>query len=377
MPTVEERYAAATAYVRRAIAVVEGRGVLYSVDPVTGVVEWFAGKTKTEVPRNELGHVEERWWHAKSDEERAKIAREAELLGDRVQETLAGAPQDRQRTNLAHGEKPTSTPPTTYSGEFAAQAGELWDKAGRVVDEAASVGKWLVVGGGIIVGWQLITYLRERGKQRQGGASIERSLNRNLVRMAQGRNGKRAARTVAFEDTELHTWFERDRAHVELRDRRTGGTIVEWWDEDVHQAIEDGFLPSRWNEAAAHRAAFDYAKEMGLLVGRRDAAGTRKAQRYPLQLTKGEIEALFFLRGRYGSAREFLDALEPLDDSADQALGGEFGRGAGPYRFQIRAAAVRKTLRATKGDGGDYGAIPNLRSPSVDWVLSEERRQSP
>ena len=42
--------------------------------------------------------------------------------------------------------------------------------------------------------------------------------------------------------TKLHTWFERGRAHVELRDSRTDKTIVEWRDEAVDEAIVDGFL---------------------------------------------------------------------------------------------------------------------------------------
>lgn len=48
------------------------------------------------------------------------------------------------------------------------------------------------------------------------------------------------------ENFKLTTWFERDRQHVEVVDaaieRRT---IIEWWDEDVTQAIEDGFLNHR------------------------------------------------------------------------------------------------------------------------------------
>ena len=53
MATAEERYAAATAYVRRAVSTVEARGIAYAIDPVTGLVEWYAGRTKTEAPRNE------------------------------------------------------------------------------------------------------------------------------------------------------------------------------------------------------------------------------------------------------------------------------------------------------------------------------------
>jgi len=58
-----------------------------------------------------------------------------------------------------------------------------------------------------------------------------------------------------------HTWFERDRAHVELRNEDTDETIAEWWDEAVHEAVEDGYLnPRDW-----HGSAVAYAKLIGLL----------------------------------------------------------------------------------------------------------------
>lgn len=66
---------------------------------------------------------------------------------------------------------------------------------------------------------------------------------------------------VSEEATEIHTWFERDRAHVELRSKLTDQTIVEWWDEAVNQAVEDGFLnPKDW-----HTSAYEYAKGRGML----------------------------------------------------------------------------------------------------------------
>jgi hypothetical protein len=61
---------------------------------------------------------------------------------------------------------------------------------------------------------------------------------------------------------ELHTWFERDRAHVELRDADTDETIIEWWDDDVREAIEDGFL----NPKDFKASAIEYAKHIGILT---------------------------------------------------------------------------------------------------------------
>jgi len=65
-------------------------------------------------------------------------------------------------------------------------------------------------------------------------------------------------------DTELETWFERDRAHVELREKGNGATIIGWWDDAVHEAVEDGFLVMGRGDRALHESAFDYAVQLGL-----------------------------------------------------------------------------------------------------------------
>ena len=74
---------------------------------------------------------------------------------------------------------------------------------------------------------------------------------------------KRAGIVTALpiEQTQLNTWFERDRQHVALLDARNDETIVEWWDETVSEAIEDGFLTSR----NLHGSAYEYAASVGLL----------------------------------------------------------------------------------------------------------------
>lgn len=69
-------------------------------------------------------------------------------------------------------------------------------------------------------------------------------------------------------NTAIETWFERDRQYVGLYPVDDEGkpdtnqkAIVEWWDEDVSQAVEDGFLdPRDW-----HGSALDYAKHLGLI----------------------------------------------------------------------------------------------------------------
>ena len=71
-----------------------------------------------------------------------------------------------------------------------------------------------------------------------------------------------------LQNTTLETWFERDRAHVALISRN-GKTLIEWWDEDVNQAIEDGFLSDKGfimgreiDPAPLHRSAFEYWKSL-------------------------------------------------------------------------------------------------------------------
>ncbi len=81
-----------------------------------------------------------------------------------------------------------------------------------------------------------------------------------------------AVSALPIDDTRIDTWFERDRAHVALVDVRTDRPIVEWWDDEVSQAIEDGFLDggafilgrlTRPNRL--HESAYEFAANIGLL----------------------------------------------------------------------------------------------------------------
>jgi hypothetical protein len=44
------------------------------------------------------------------------------------------------------------------------------------------------------------------------------------------------------DDVEIHKWFERDRQHIEVRDKKTQETVAEWWDEAVSEMVESGFF---------------------------------------------------------------------------------------------------------------------------------------
>ena len=61
--------------------------------------------------------------------------------------------------------------------------------------------------------------------------------------------------------TRVYTWFERDRAHIEVRSD-SGETVWEAWDESVHELFEDGFLVPGDLEASA----IDYCQYLGLVT---------------------------------------------------------------------------------------------------------------
>src|SRR5258706_16112375 len=101
MATVEQRYGTAHEYVNRAVRQVEAGAVhtWASILPPVFATEVYAGRLKTEEVKNELRRIEERWLRAGTDIERARVARDAELLADRTEENLPGAPTDWKRTN--------------------------------------------------------------------------------------------------------------------------------------------------------------------------------------------------------------------------------------------------------------------------------------
>lgn len=63
-------------------------------------------------------------------------------------------------------------------------------------------------------------------------------------------------------------WFERDRACLTL-ETPNGREIFSLWDDDVHQAIEDGFLPMprgpRPRDSEWQPCAVEYARSQGLI----------------------------------------------------------------------------------------------------------------
>jgi hypothetical protein len=195
MATVEDRYKAATAYVRRAIDAVKP-SAFYWINPVTGAASWYAGHEKTRVATSDLERIEDRWLLAKIDDERAKVARDAELLADRIQESLPGAPQDRVRTNLYAGEPQKKAEATSYLGEVSNTVGDAWNwlkkTASDASEKASTVEKWLVIGGGGLLAWKALDYLsaREHNRVRLAASDVDDELNTSLEEAAEQRDAQ-------------------------------------------------------------------------------------------------------------------------------------------------------------------------------------------
>lgn len=74
---------------------------------------------------------------------------------------------------------------------------------------------------------------------------------------------------TTIDDTTIAVWEERDRLHICLSRKSDDKTLVEWWDDDARQAIEDGFLCTKdailgrlgsnpRQGGSLHQSAFEY-----------------------------------------------------------------------------------------------------------------------
>jgi hypothetical protein len=182
MATIDDRYKAATAYVRRAINAAKPS----RLNPA----RYFGGDPTTPVG-NELAQLEARWLRAANDLDRAAAARDAELLADRTQENLPGAPQDRVRSNLFRGEQQRATPAPSYLQEVANQVVDDWhwltgqaSKTSDAADKVADVLTLVAIGGGILLAIKALDAVAPR----RDGAATAAELNRQLAIAADERD---------------------------------------------------------------------------------------------------------------------------------------------------------------------------------------------
>lgn len=181
MSTTVERYESARRYVERAVAAVEHEALTSSVVPVLDGFEWYGSRLRTETARNDRSRLEARWLRATTDKERVGIARDMELLADRVAESLPGAPQDWKRTNLGKNEAASATAKPSLSDELKAEAGSTWSTIeSQVARPATSILGWLAAGALAVGGWKLWQFVRsdEGGERRRLNRALERIVAR-------------------------------------------------------------------------------------------------------------------------------------------------------------------------------------------------------
>jgi len=75
------------------------------------------------------------------------------------------------------------------------------------------------------------------------------------------------------DEVELHTWCERDRLSIELRNKADDTTVAIWWDDDARQMFEDGFFKGgvptmSWERPSSEliESVMSYAEDMGILA---------------------------------------------------------------------------------------------------------------
>ncbi len=104
------------------------------------------------------------------------------------------------------------------------------------------------------------------------------------VRCKSGAPATDASNPIPINETKLSNGLTSNPKFVELEDRRNGKTIIDWWDDDVDDALEDGFL----RKGDLHGSAYQYARSLNLLPSRTE----NKGDSMPLQLTASDAALL-------------------------------------------------------------------------------------
>ncbi len=117
-----------------------------------------------------------------------------------------------------------------------------------------------------------------------------------------------------LEHTIIATHSECYNAHIDLQCKYSGDTIIEWRDDEVEQAVEDGFLDaSDW-----HGSALAQAEELGLIEEYDDEI---YALAEHLECNPGEIsEASYGASYDCGNQSYLVVSDETADELEDEAL---------------------------------------------------------
>lgn len=105
--------------------------------------------------------------------------------------------------------------------------------------------------------------MEKEAKMKAKKRIVRKTLAKRSAKLS-GHKGSKAMATAKsnpirlppFEKTTINTWFERDRSYVGLEDLK-GNTIVEFWDDEVADMIESGYL----NPKNLHKSCYEYAKD--------------------------------------------------------------------------------------------------------------------
>jgi hypothetical protein len=135
---------------------------------------------------------------------------------------------------------------------------------------------------------RLLKLLRVTGKKRASSAQLLDALAH--VMDDNGGPWGEFRQLLNTDRFECSVWFERDRKNVSLTDLLDGREIFSLWDDDVDQAIEDGFLSVPLVPRATEKQwlphALGYARDAGYLRPLlEDASNTPAAPRARLRLS--------------------------------------------------------------------------------------------
>lgn len=85
----------------------------------------------------------------------------------------------------------------------------------------------------------------------------------------------------------VNTHFERDRAYVSVEDLN-GKEIITWWDDDVRELIDDGFL----NPKNFEKSAIEYARYLGLIENDDSIPKRKKVLKDHIEETKEKMRTM-------------------------------------------------------------------------------------
>jgi hypothetical protein len=179
-----------------------------------------------------------------------ELEREQHVRGRSLSGEVARALQDLEEVELRTGA------PEYYDSE---DADEDLEWLQEILGHFAPPGHWFGAhpGDGADFGFWPLDLL-EDGQDGDGGSEVGAAAAAGRQLAAPAAASTAGSAFPERGDTHIETWFERDRAHVALYESKSQSLIAEWWDGEVTEAVEDGFL----NPRDYHGSAYSYARQL-------------------------------------------------------------------------------------------------------------------